>query len=126
MRLARLIILTRPAIIFCALVFLLSSCCPQARRGLDRGFKPELTLEGTGGTYFLQDAARQKVAVFKPQDEEPFAPNNPRWGSVNVWGCRMREGPDGEARERCPTPISLPGAFLEVALVFCCSLVPVS
>lgn len=50
----------------------------QARRGLDRGFKPELTLEGTGGTYFLQDAARQKVAVFKPQDEEPFAPNNPR------------------------------------------------
>ncbi|CAN0558790.1 unnamed protein product, partial [Laminaria digitata] len=51
----------------------------QARRGLDRGFKPELTLEGTGGTYFLQDAARQKVAVFKPQDEEPFAPNNPRW-----------------------------------------------
>lgn len=50
----------------------------QAKRGLDRGFKPELTLEGTGGTYFLQDAARQKVAVFKPQDEEPFAPNNPR------------------------------------------------
>lgn len=50
----------------------------QARRGLDRGFKPELSLEGTGGTYFLQDAARQKVAVFKPHDEEPFAPNNPR------------------------------------------------
>lgn len=50
----------------------------QVRRGLDRGFKPELSLEGTGGTYFLQDAARQKVAVFKPSDEEPFAPNNPR------------------------------------------------
>lgn len=62
---------------------LLFVCCApcdidQARRGLDRGFKPELTLEGTGGTYFLHDATRQKVAVFKPQDEEPFAPNNPR------------------------------------------------
>lgn len=54
------------------------------KRGLDRGFKPELTLEGTGGTYFLQDAARQKVAVFKPQDEEPFAPNNPRCVGVCV------------------------------------------
>ena len=56
----------------------------QAKRGLDRGFKPELTLEGTGGTYFLQDAARQKVAVFKPQDEEPFAPNNPRYIGFGV------------------------------------------
>lgn len=50
----------------------------QVRRGLDQGFKPELSLDGTGGTYFLRDAARQRVAVFKPKDEEPFAPNNPR------------------------------------------------
>ncbi|CAN0144068.1 unnamed protein product [Hapterophycus canaliculatus] len=66
-------------------------------RGLDRGFKPELTLEGTGGTYFLQDAARQKVAVFKPQDEEPFAPNNPReamQGGLGGGTVSMRPGID--------------------------------
>jgi len=39
-----------------------------------------LAEEGLGGTYFLRDASAQqpKVAVFKPADEEPFAPQNPR------------------------------------------------
>ncbi|CAM9103033.1 unnamed protein product [Ascophyllum nodosum] len=76
----------------------------QAKRGLDRGFKPELTLEGTGGTYFLQDAARQKVAVFKPRDEEPFAPNNPRdamQGGLGGGTVSMRPGIDaGESYVR--------------------------
>ncbi|CAM9444076.1 unnamed protein product [Ectocarpus sp. 12 AP-2014] len=73
----------------------LSRVLGQVKRGLDRGFKPELTLEGTGGTYFLQDAARQKVAVFKPQDEEPFAPNNPReamQGGLGGGTVSMRPG----------------------------------
>ena len=50
----------------------------QARRGLAIGLKPELVLDGSGGTYFLRDARKNKVAVFKPADEEPFAENNPR------------------------------------------------
>ena len=50
----------------------------QARRGLAVGLKPDLVLEGSGGTYFMKDASRNKVGVFKPADEEPYAENNPR------------------------------------------------
>lgn len=50
----------------------------QTRRGFSMGLKPELVLDGTGGTYFLHDARKVKVAVFKPGDEEPYAENNPR------------------------------------------------
>jgi len=50
----------------------------RARRGLALGFKPELVLDGSGGTYFLHDARKVKIAVFKPADEEPYAKNNPR------------------------------------------------
>lgn len=50
----------------------------QARRGLALGLKPALVLDGSGGTYFLHDARKVKVAVFKPADEEPYAENNPR------------------------------------------------
>jgi hypothetical protein len=42
------------------------------------GFAPQLSWDGTGGTYMLRDAARQPLAAFKPRDEEPFTPNNPR------------------------------------------------
>jgi phosphatidylinositol 4-kinase type 2 len=48
------------------------------KRGLELGLAPSLSLEGTGGTYFLTDTRKRKLAAFKPQDEEPFAPNNPR------------------------------------------------
>lgn len=50
----------------------------QARRGFAVGLKPDLVLDGSGGTYFLHDAHKAKVAVFKPADEEPYAANNPR------------------------------------------------
>mmetsp|Transcript_13512 Transcript_13512/g.19929 ORF Transcript_13512/g.19929 Transcript_13512/m.19929 type:complete len:711 (-) Transcript_13512:27-2159(-) len=61
----------------------------QARRGLAIGFKPELVLDGSGGTYFLHDARKVKIAVFKPADEEPYAKNNPR----GYLGCgSLREG----------------------------------
>jgi len=50
----------------------------QARRGLMLGLKPILVLDGSGGTYFMHDARKVKVAVFKPADEEPYAENNPR------------------------------------------------
>lgn len=50
----------------------------QARRGITLGLKPDLVLDGSGGTYFLHDARKVRVAVFKPADEEPYAENNPR------------------------------------------------
>jgi len=57
----------------------------QARRGLALGLKPDLVLDGSGGTYFLRDARKVPVAVFKPADEEPYAENNPR-GYVRAYG----------------------------------------
>ena len=50
----------------------------QSRRGLALGFKPALAPDGSGGSYFLSDARKKRVGVFKPADEEPFAENNPR------------------------------------------------
>lgn len=57
----------------------------QARRGMAMGLKPNLVLDGSGGTYFLHDARKVRVAVFKPADEEPYAENNPR-GHVRIRG----------------------------------------
>lgn len=31
------------------------------------------------GSYFVRDINYQNIAVFKPKDEEPFAPQNPKW-----------------------------------------------
>jgi phosphatidylinositol 4-kinase type 2 len=56
----------------------LRSLVQKARRGFLMGLKPELVLDGSGGTYFLHDANKAKIAVFKPADEEPYAENNPR------------------------------------------------
>jgi hypothetical protein len=57
---------------------LLRQLAQQARRGLALGLKPEFVLDGSGGTYFLHDARKCKISVFKPADEEPYAENNPR------------------------------------------------
>lgn len=56
----------------------LQSLISQARWGLMYGIKPELVLDGSGGTYVLHDVRKNPVAVFKPSDEEPYAENNPR------------------------------------------------
>jgi len=54
------------------------SLVSQANRGLAIGLVPNLTMGGTAGTYFLRNPNRNIIAVFKPLDEEAFAPNNPR------------------------------------------------
>lgn len=46
---------------------------------------PELTFEGTSGTYLLKNRGQRPMCVFKPIDEEAFAPNNPR-GLVGPFG----------------------------------------
>lgn len=50
----------------------------EARRALALNLKPEFILDGSGGTYFLHNSRKAKIAVFKPADEEPYAENNPR------------------------------------------------
>jgi hypothetical protein len=53
-------------------------CIRQALQGLALGLAPVLAMDGTGGTYFFKDPSHRNVGCFKPQDEEPFGPNNPR------------------------------------------------
>lgn len=50
----------------------------KARAGLAAGQAPKLASSGTGGSYFIADARGKNVAVFKPEDEEPMAINNPK------------------------------------------------
>ncbi|GAX75569.1 hypothetical protein CEUSTIGMA_g3012.t1 [Chlamydomonas eustigma] len=47
-------------------------------RGLTACQEPERTAEGMGGTYFFCNENGRKVAIVKPCDEEPLAPNNPK------------------------------------------------
>lgn len=39
---------------------------------------PKLTDAGISGSYFLESVERKNIAIFKPLDEEPYAPNNPK------------------------------------------------
>lgn len=73
--------------------------------GLERGFRPIRSVEGTGGAYFLQDSSGQRYSsVFKPMDEEPMAENNPHGLPTSVDGVGLKKGTKvGE------------GAFREVA-----------
>jgi hypothetical protein len=71
----------------------LRSLVQEARRALALNLKPEFVLDGSGGTYFLHNPHKAKIAVFKPADEEPYAENNPR-GYLRQHGQDMflREG----------------------------------
>ncbi|CAJ0577086.1 unnamed protein product, partial [Mesorhabditis spiculigera] len=50
-----------------------------AQEAIRKGHHPILIPEGTSGSYFVQDTTGRYLAVFKPKDEEPFAPLNPKW-----------------------------------------------
>jgi hypothetical protein len=79
----------------------------RARAGLAGGLSPQLAPAGTGGSYFLHDVDGEKVAVFKPEDEEPLAINNPKQhrgsssvGAASSEGLRRGTRPgEGAARE---------------------------
>jgi hypothetical protein len=76
---------------------------PTALAELQARQDPEAAREGMGGTYFFTNEAGRKVAIFKPCDEEPLAPANPKgyvgrnlgdpgWKStVRVGEAAMRE-----------------------------------
>ncbi|GJW93627.1 phosphatidylinositol 4-kinase gamma 7 [Tanacetum coccineum] len=42
------------------------------------GVDPILATGGLGGAYYFSNSKGEKVAIVKPTDEEPFAPNNPK------------------------------------------------
>lgn len=50
----------------------------SVRVGFNQKLFPKLTDDGTSGAYRMRDADKENVAIFKPIDEEPYAPNNPR------------------------------------------------
>ena len=66
----------------------LNDCIFDVNQGFIEGLIPKLSENGTSGTYFLQNVNRKNIAVFKPRDEEPFMPNNPK-GYNNIKGEKM-------------------------------------
>jgi hypothetical protein len=85
-----------------------TKCPPQlttviegCRDGLTKGHSPILASSGLGGTYFLRDGADRIVGVFKPEDEEAYAPNNPRGLPGRMGSRSVRSGLlSGEANVR--------------------------
>lgn len=59
----------------------------QIELGFKKGLVPKLTDDGTSGTYLLRGPKKDPLAVFKPIDEEAFAPNNPR-GNAGAFGSQ--------------------------------------
>ncbi|KAJ4916616.1 Phosphatidylinositol 4-kinase gamma 5 [Raphanus sativus] len=47
-------------------------------KALKRGIDPVAVNSGLGGVYFFKNSRGESVAIVKPTDEEPFAPNNPK------------------------------------------------
>ena len=50
----------------------------QIRSGFESGMVPQALTEGLGGCYVFSSDTGKKIAVVKPTDEEPLAPNNPK------------------------------------------------
>lgn len=48
------------------------------RGGISAGVPPQVVSDGLGGCYVFRDARGRSVAIVKPTDEEPLAPNNPK------------------------------------------------
>jgi hypothetical protein len=57
----------------------------EITKGMAIGLNPQLAFDGTAGTYMMRDQNRQTVAIFKPIDEEAYAPHNPR-GYIGQFG----------------------------------------
>ncbi|KAL1807853.1 hypothetical protein ACET3Z_024843 [Daucus carota] len=47
-------------------------------KGMKIGVDPLPVYGGLGGAYFFRNSRGESVAIVKPTDEEPFAPNNPK------------------------------------------------
>jgi len=79
----------------------LRSVIEETQQGLASGMEPKLARSGLGGTYFLSDKDDRILGVFKPEDEEAYAPNNPRGLSGSMGSRGVRGGLlSGEANVR--------------------------
>lgn len=80
----------------------LARCLAEAQLGFAKGIAPQLSRDGEGGTYFLSGASKGDfVAAFKPRDEEPMAPANPKRFRDNLGSTGLRAGVlSGEAYQR--------------------------
>eukprot|EP00756_Hemistasia_phaeocysticola_P045950 Hpha_TRINITY_DN19705_c0_g1::TRINITY_DN19705_c0_g1_i1::g.21705::m.21705 len=66
---------------------------------LEGEITPELTEEGTQGTYFVRSVGGERIGVFKPRDEEVCGEANPR--GLNSAEAVLKSGiPSGEAWRR--------------------------
>eukprot|EP00249_Psilotum_nudum_P023564 c28924_g2_i1 orf=423-2510(+) len=60
-------------------------CCSKVRRlikectkAIKNGVEPVPAAGGLGGAYYFRNRMGERIAIVKPTDEEPFAPNNPK------------------------------------------------
>lgn len=60
--------------------------------GFNQKLFPKLTDDGTSGAYRMRNTDKENIAIFKPIDEEPFAPNNPRGHSGPFGSQTFRPG----------------------------------
>jgi hypothetical protein len=56
------------------------------------GGRLQLIDEGMSGAYFCRDKKGKPVAVFKPRDEEPMSPNNPKSLKGNIGDMSIKKG----------------------------------
>jgi Phosphatidylinositol 3- and 4-kinase len=71
-------------------------------KGFHRGFIPKEVKQGLSGSYFLRGADKEDLCIFKPYDEEPYAPNNPKGFVGKLYSKGVRNGVlsgEGAARE---------------------------
>ncbi|KAI4339610.1 hypothetical protein MLD38_024529 [Melastoma candidum] len=47
-------------------------------KAMKNGMEPIPVFRGLGGAYYLRNSGSENVAIVKPTDEEPYAPNNPK------------------------------------------------
>ncbi|KAG0466660.1 hypothetical protein HPP92_018240 [Vanilla planifolia] len=47
-------------------------------KGISGGVDPLPIRNGLGGAYYFRNGRGERIAIVKPTDEEPFAPNNPK------------------------------------------------
>lgn len=50
----------------------------ESVKAIKAGVDPLLVQGGLGGAYYFRNSRGESVAIVKPTDEEPFAPNNPK------------------------------------------------
>ena len=71
---------------------MISNAISESAKAFEIGLIPKLTENGTSGTYLLKNDQRKDIAIFKPFDEEPFTPNNPRGYEGNLGDQGFRPG----------------------------------